>query len=207
MVSDGMLLEAAVGAVQIPGESGDEQLTAEYYACLAHSWGIGDVQQNAEGVLLLTVDSGRPGAVLMLCGHMDTVGSGDAGRWTHSPYSGQIVNGKLFGRGASDMRGSLTAMVAAAADMAAQREQWCGRLQVAMTVCEEVLEGVALQELLRRQQPDLVIVGEATGLRLAVGQRGRAEIEVTVHGQAAHSAHPDQGINAADYMVTLLNEL
>lgn len=207
MVSDGALLQAAVRMVQIPGESGREQQAVEFLAQTARDWGLNDIRYTPEGALLITVDSGKPGPTLLSAGHVDTVAPGAVEQWVFPPYGGVVHDGRLYGRGSSDMRCALTAMVAAAADLAETGAVRNGRVVVAATVCEELLEGVVLAKITAELQPDLVIIGEASGLQLNIGQRGRAEIEIVVHGQAAHSAHPERGVNAATHMAALLTEL
>ena len=93
------------------------------------------------------------------------------------------------------MKGALAAMVHAAAGV--DRRRMKGRVVVSASPMEEVLEGTALQEVMRRYPPDFVVIGEATDLNLARGGRGRAEVHLETLGIPAHSSAPHLGRNAA----------
>jgi putative selenium metabolism hydrolase len=82
-----------------------------------------------------------------------------------------------------------------------------GRIIVSASIAEELVEGTALLEIARRERPDFVIIGEATALNIARGQRGRAEIVIEIHGRPTHSSQPEFGINAADAMVDVVRTL
>jgi acetylornithine deacetylase/succinyl-diaminopimelate desuccinylase-like protein len=98
-----------------------------------------------------------------------------------------------------DMKGPLAAVVhgAAAADGG-------GRVVVCASIAEELVEGAATVEVARRVRPDVAVICEATALRVAVGQRGRAELTVDVFGRPTHSSRPDLGVNAVDAMADVL---
>jgi acetylornithine deacetylase/succinyl-diaminopimelate desuccinylase-like protein len=97
-----------------------------------------------------------------------------------------------------DMKGPLAACVHGVAAAAEQLPS--GRVVVTATVAEELVEGPALVAVAESVRPDLVVICEATGLGLAVGQRGRAEIVVEVEGRPTHSSRPELGVNAAEAM-------
>ena len=134
---------------------------------------------------------------LLLDSHMDTVDVVDEAEWTHAPFSGEISNGKLYGRGAVDMKGALAASIYAisiARDLGALEGK---RVYVSASVMEEDYDGEALLRLLRDNHilPDYVVICEATDLQIGYGHRGRALIEVTVNGKSAHGSKPELGIN------------
>jgi acetylornithine deacetylase/succinyl-diaminopimelate desuccinylase-like protein len=106
------------------------------------------------------------------------------------------------------MKGAVAAMVAAAVNLAGETQRaFGGEIYVAGVVHEECFEGVAAREISRRVNPDIVIIGEASELNLKIGQRGRAEIVVETFGLPAHSANPEQGVNAVHSMLRLAAEL
>lgn len=149
-----------------------------------------------------------PGKTVLLDGHIDTVGIPEIADWTHDPFGGEIIDGKLFGRGASDMKASVAAMTLAAAWFAADTGQsFAGSLCVSGTVHEECFEGVAAREVTRAIKPDWAIVGEATGLTLKIGQRGRAEVVIETFGIPCHSANPEKGINAVYRMCRVIEAM
>ena len=100
------------------------------------------------------------------------------------------------------MKGAIAAMVHGAA--AVDRSTLTGRIVVSASTMEEVLEGVALTAVMARMPPDFVIIGEATGLEIARGGRGRAEVHLETVGRPSHSSAPQQGRNAVLDMMRVI---
>jgi len=136
---------------------------------------------------------------------MDTVDTLPAQDWTHDPFGGAVVEGRLYGRGASDMKGALAAMLCAAA--ALDRSRLAGRLVVSASVEEERIEGAALRLISERLRPDFVVIGEASNLNLVRAGRGRAEFELRTLGSAAHASTPEQGVHAVLRMMRVIAEI
>ncbi len=155
------------------------------------------------------------GPRLLFDGHLDTVGVTDAAQWRHDPFGGDTEGGRIYGRGASDMKGSLAAMVYAAAAFAGgggvgqsgRRHGLSGTIYVSGTVCEELVEGPGLGHVIEKVRPDYVVIGESTSLGLYIGQRGRAEIVLEALGVPAHSSTPHLGRNAVRLMAGFLRAL
>lgn len=145
---------------------------------------------------------GRP-VVLIDC-HVDTIPLHSHGRWSHDPLGAELQDGRLYGLGACDMKGSVAAMVYGVAGLARRRERLRGTIAVVGSIAEEMMEGAALASTFDALAPDMAIIGEPTDLGLAIGQRGRAKIEVVVTGQACHAGHPTVGINAVERMAELI---
>lgn len=137
------------------------------------------------------------GPCVLFDGHMDTVGVGTPSAWTSDPV-GVRVGSRLYGRGAMDMKGPLAAAIFGAAALRDRLQQ--GRVVVSASVAEELVEGPALVHVAERVRPDYVVICEATSLRLARGQRGRAEVKLEISGRSAHSSRPDLSVNAAQAM-------
>lgn len=182
--------------------SGQEGAVAEIVREAMEDLGYA-VEVDRLGNVVGTLDLG-PGPCVLFDSHMDTVGVNDPGAWTRSPH-GEVDAGRLYGRGSMDMKGPLAASILGAARLRGGNST--GRVVVAATVAEELVEGPALVEVAQRVHPDRVVICEATGLRLAVGQRGRAEVLVQVQGLATHSSRPELGINAADAMADVVRAL
>jgi putative selenium metabolism hydrolase len=144
-----------------------------------------------------------PGPVVMIDCHLDTVPVVDPAEWTRAPY-GEIVDGRLYGRGAVDMKGPMAAVIHA---IDAVRGTGRGTVVFAGTVAEELVEGPAALEVARAVSPDFVVICEPSQLRIARGQRGRAEIIVDVRGLSSHSAYPGEGVNAVEVMADVITEL
>lgn len=150
----------------------------------------------------------QEGPIQLYDAHVDTVVVPNPDEWDHDPFGGDIVNGKLYGRGTSDMKGALAAMMVAASKYAkGNNREFKGTIAVAGIVHEECFEGVAARSMSALVQPDVVIIGEASSLNLKHGQRGRAEIVVETFGKPAHSANPQHGINAVYQMSEAIRKI
>jgi len=125
---------------------------------------------------------------VLLNSHMDTVTAGNKKRWSESPYSGRIEDGKLYGLGAADCKGGLAAQVFAGALLKRSLLPLRGNLVVAATVAEENGRSMGVRGLLEHtlpelgMMPDYAILAEPTGLGLYYGHDGWMEIEVRVEG-------------------------
>jgi acetylornithine deacetylase len=141
---------------------------------------------------VVAVLEGRsPGRTLMLCGHTDTVGvEGMA-----SPFSPREEGGRLYGRGAQDMKGGVAALVDAARRLAAEGGLERGRLVLACVVDEEHAS-LGAEALVRDWRADACVVTEPTDLALGVAHKGFAWIEVETAGVAAHGSRPRDGRDA-----------
>ena len=150
-------------------------------------------RHNVVGVL----DRRAPGPAIMFCGHLDTVGV----EGMTDPFRPRIEDGRLYGRGAQDMKGGVAAMIAAAAALAPEWSR--GRLIVAAVVDEEHMS-LGAEALVREWRADMAIVTEPTDLTVAVGHKGFAWVEITTHGRAAHGSRPDEGRDAIARMGRVL---
>ena len=171
-------------------------------------YGFDEVIIDRFGSVLGTINGKRPGKTILMDGHIDTVDVIDAPQWEHDPFGGEIEDGKIYGRGASDMKGSDCAMITAAARFAEKTgRDFAGRVCVSCTVHEERFEGVSSREITRLAKPDLVIIGEATSTTVKRGQRGRAEVVVETEGVSCHSSNPEKGVNAVYAMTAVIDEI
>ncbi|OIQ09894.1 succinyl-diaminopimelate desuccinylase [Moorella thermoacetica] len=201
------VLELARQLLRIPSLSGKEKWVARAIRERMQELGYDEARIDSLGNVIGIIRGRRPGPCLLFDGHMDTVAATGEG-WRHDPIGGEVQDGRLYGRGASDMKGALAAMVAAAGYFAHDRERdFAGTLAVAGTVHEECFEGVAAREVFQAVRPDYVVLGEASELNLKRGQRGRAEIVITTRGRAAHSSNPGAGNNAVYQMVEVVRRL
>jgi len=167
--------------------------------------GFDEVFVDDYGNITGRIQGKREGKTILFDGHIDTVPVPDSSKWQHDPFGGELADGKIFGRGASDMKGALSAMVAAAGFFAEDcRKDFAGNICVAGVVHEECFEGVAARQISRRIKPDYVVIGEASELNLKKAQRGRAEIVVETFGKPAHSANPQAGLNAVYKMAEII---
>ena len=185
--------------------SGDERLAARLISNEMRRLGFDRVWADANGSVIGVIDGDLPGPTLLLDGHCDTVGVAPGVSWEHEPFGAELAGNRLFGRGSSDMKGALAAMIHAAA--ASDRSHLAGTVTVSATVLEEVMEGAALQTVMATVRPDFVIIGEATALDLNIGGRGRAEIQIEAAGKPAHSSSPHLGVNAVQRLIPAIQAI
>jgi len=191
-----------------PSVSGEERGVADALSGYFRKCGVTEIVTDRCGSLVAFMRGDKPGKTILFDGHMDTVPVVDGEKWPHGPYAGEIENGRLYGRGASDMKCALACMaVAAAAHWKKTGGRFAGTLAVAGVVHEECFEGVAAREISARVRPDCVVIGESSECNLKIGQRGRAEIVLETFGKSAHSASPEKGVNAVYHMAELVRRI
>lgn len=142
------------------------------------------------------------GQSLMLNGHLDTVGVAD---YIGDPFSAEVVDDELRGRGAFDMKGGLAALLVAAA-RATAGTGLRGDVYVAL-VADEEFGSAGTEEVLARVRPDAAIVCEPSGLELTLAHRGFAWFDVTFTGRTAHGSMPADGVDAIEHAARFLAEL
>ncbi|WP_151200461.1 MULTISPECIES: YgeY family selenium metabolism-linked hydrolase [Enterobacteriaceae] len=193
--------------IQKQSYSGEEKDVVDEIHDIMTELNYDEITIDRYGNIIGMMRGNLPGKHILFDGHIDTVPV-NAAQWQHSPYAADIIDGKIYGRGTSDMKGAVAAMLTAVSDFAYDsNRQFAGNLYVSCVVHEECFEGVASRLISQKVKPDVVIIGEASELNLKIGQRGRAEIVLETFGKPAHSANPETGINAVYSMATLLNAL
>lgn len=182
--------------------TGEEQGVVKNIADEMRRLGYDRILVDDYGNIIGIIEGMQSGPTILLDGHCDTVDA-DAADWKQGPWDGVINNGRLYGRGAADMKGSLAAMIHAAGSL--ERKSLAGKVAVSATVTEEFVEGGAMRSVVETLHPDCVVIGEATELNLNRGGRGRAEIQLTTFGRSAHSSSPSAGHCAVTDMIRLIN--
>ncbi|HEY9110866.1 MAG TPA: succinyl-diaminopimelate desuccinylase [Rhodanobacteraceae bacterium] len=161
---------------------------------------------------------GQGGPVLAFLGHIDVVPSGPESEWTSPPFQPTVRDGKLYGRGAADMKSGVAAMVVALERFVAAHPDHPGTVALLLTSDEEGpinLDGVRRVARLFRdtgQRIDWCVVGEPSsqeqlGDLIRVGRRGSLSLKLTVHGVQGHVAYPDKARNPIHAVVPALTEL
>ena len=154
---------------------------------------------------------------ICFAGHTDVVPVGAADNWRKDPFSGEISDDKLWGRGAADMKGAIAAFVAATADYLSQNGKPNGSISLLITGDEEgpsVNGTIKMLDWLSTQQEviDDCIVGEPTnpetlGEMIKIGRRGSVNTTVTIEGIQGHVAYPHRAANPVPHLVQLLERL
>jgi acetylornithine deacetylase/succinyl-diaminopimelate desuccinylase family protein len=140
------------------------------------------------------------GASLMLNAHMDTVGVDGMER----PFEPVVRDGRLYGRGAYDMKAGLAACMLAAERL--RPEGLAGDVVVA-AVADEEYASIGVQSVLKRWRTDAAIVTEPTALRVCIAHKGFAWAEIETRGHAAHGSRPAEGVDAITRMAPALARL
>jgi acetylornithine deacetylase len=175
----------------IPGGAGEADIgrfIAEWFERAGLEVEVEEVAPGRPNVVGIVRGTGG-GRTLMLNAHTDTVGVAGMERG-HEPY---VEDGRLYGRGAYDMKASLAAIMLAGAE--AKRRGLRGDVVVTAVVDEEVAS-IGTEAIARRYRADAAIVSEPTELQVAVAHKGFVAFEIETEGRAAHGSRPDLGVDA-----------
>lgn len=186
--------------------SGEEKGVANLVKQKMNELDYDEVKRDEFGNVIGLIGEGTP--KIMLEAHMDTVEAGGKSNWELDPYSGQLRDGKVHGRGAVDMKGPLSSMIFGAAGARTSIKKSGGSVVLACVVHEETMEGAAVKHLIEREgKPDFVLLGEPTGLDLCIGHRGRGVVDLKAKGKTAHASMPHLGENAALHLIDVINQV
>jgi acetylornithine deacetylase/succinyl-diaminopimelate desuccinylase family protein len=196
-IDEGSLVELTTSLVRAAGQNppGDEAATVRVLSTAAAELGLDVVETAVEpdrNNVRITLEGGT-GPGLLLLGHTDVVPVGDG--WTVDPFGGAVHDGRIYGRGASDMKGGLAASLSALA--ALRGVALSGPVELTALIDEEETgKGIrAFVESVRR--PFLgCVTAEPTDLQTIIGARGASYLRIEVHGKACHAGNPDDGANA-----------
>jgi len=178
-----------------PGERAAAAFVAEW--CVSRGLDVEVVGDERPSVIATKRGSGG-GRSLLLNGHLDTVGVSGM----DAPHEPRVENGRLYGRGAYDMKGAIAAIMLAAAQSTGLRGD-----VIVTAVADEELASIGTEAVLERVRADAAIVVEPTDLRLAVAPRGFVGFELETVGVAAHGSRPDLGVDAIVKMGPVLTAL
>ena len=187
----------------VPGASGEREI-AESVARHLRGFGMDVVMQEAavgRPNVIGWLDGREPGPTIMFCGHLDTVGT----EGMDAPFDPIEREGRLYGRGAQDMKGGVAAMIDAAR-VAAERGLPRGRLMIAAVVDEEYAS-LGADVLVTQYSADFAVVTEPTDLRIGTAHKGFAWFEIETSGVAAHGSRPRDGRDAILRMGRVLHRL
>jgi acetylornithine deacetylase/succinyl-diaminopimelate desuccinylase-like protein len=161
--------------------------------------------------LVARVRANRSGRRLIFNGHLDTFPVGDEAGWTAPPLSGALRDGRLYGRGVSDMKGGVACSILAAALLAEQPQAWSGEIVLTLAGDEENMGSLGTGHLLQHvpeARGDANICSDVgSPMVVRFGEKGLLWIEVESRGTAAHGAHVHKGINAIDRLRAALDRV
>lgn len=194
--------------ISIRSVNGNEAAVAEYIASLFKKYTQVKIQKvtYAPGRDNLVVTIGTPtGKMLGFSGHMDVVDPGRLADWKHDPFDPWVEDGKLFGRGAADMKGGLAALIVAMLELLEKKVALPGSIRLLASVGEETGEYGAAQLTdngYADQLDGLIIAEPSINMEnIIYTTRGVIDYKITSTGKAAHSARPQFGVNAIDNLL------
>lgn len=194
--------------IQIKSYSGEEKEIVEFIVAKMKEFGFDEAYHDNFGNAIGRIGSGP--VKIMFDAHIDTVKVTETETWAHQPFAGEIVNGKIFGRGAVDEKPAMAGfMIAGKVLKAIYGNDFPFTLYVVGSVLEEDADGYPLYHIIQNEniKPDFVVLGEPTDLKVYRGQRGRMELKITATGKSAHGAHNHKGINAIYKMMPIVAEI
>ena len=202
LVSEERILDIAQGLLRIPSVTGEERAIALQARNLLESTGLHvDLRGEPDRPIVLSTVNERSSPFIALNGHLDTVPALDTWAWRRDPFDPWIEDGKLFGRGASDMKASCAVMVHV---MEILNEIGVDCAVSAQLVPDEERGGeqgtrLLLSEMERGslRKPDYVIIGEKSNLKIRIAERGSFGFSIRFKGRATHTAYArSEGVNA-----------
>lgn len=197
--------------ININSTNGHEEQVANYLQKLLAECNIQSekVQYDTDRASLVSEVGASGGRVLAFSGHMDVVDAGDTSKWTFPPFEATESEGKLYGRGSTDMKAGLAAMVIAMIELQEENTKLNGKIKLLATVGEEVGELGARQLTEEGYADDLdgMVIGEPSGPQIVYAHKGSINYTVKSTGKNAHSSTPEFGVNAIDNLLLFYNEV
>ncbi len=189
-----------IDSVYRPAAGGSEAACAAWLAERLRELGLRVIVEEAapgRPNVVADLEGSGPGRTLLFEGHTDVVTEGDRRAWTRDPFGGEIADGRLYGRGACDMKGGIAAAVAAVEALRRAAPALPGRIRLAFVADEEGLM-LGIKHFIRAgwaEGVDGAIVCEPEENELCLVQKGALRVVVTFTGRMAHGAMPYAGIN------------
>ena len=191
--------------IRIQSYPGEEKDAIEFVEEKMKAVGYDEVIIDSMGNVIGRIGNGDK--AILFDAHVDTVRVNDAEAWEVPPFSGEIRNGRLHGRGAVDMKSSVAASIYAGAFMKEKGLPDNRTVYVSCTVMEEDCDGENLKHLLPQltQKPDYVVICEPSNNTIALGHKGKAQFAIKTIGKSAHGATPEKGLNAIYEMAEIIS--
>jgi acetylornithine deacetylase len=187
----------------VPGGAGESDI-ARYIAVKLRAIGIDAVIEEAaprRANVIGVIEGASPGPSLMLCGHLDTVGVDGM----HAPFDPVERDGRMYGRGAQDMKGGVAAIIGLAQTLAKESLRK-GSVILAFVADEEYMS-IGAEALVKQWRADAAVITEPTDLQIGIGHKGFEWVEITTEGVAAHGSRAEEGVDAIAHMGRVLARL
>lgn len=202
------IVTTASELLQISSISGNEGEIAEYIKEKMNALDYDEIHVDQVGNLIGIMKGTGGGKSTMLYCHMDTVEAGQVEKWKYPPFSGAIAEGKIWGRGASDTKGTIAPMLYTPYILKREARLPAGDLYVTCVVQEEVAGFGAMHMAAEGTHlTDFAVIGEATENDICIACKGRIAIEVRINGKSCHASIPETGVNPFDFLYKFLEAL
>ena len=201
------LIEFTQSLVRIKSISGQEEEIVKHIANKMNALGYDEITIDSLGNVLGKIGNGDK--AIMFDSHVDTVEVNDEERWDVPPFNGDIIDGRLHGRGSVDMKSGAAASIYAGA-IAKKLGLISGKtIYVSCSVDEEDCDGENLKYLFKELnfKPNYVIICEPSNNNIALGHKGKAQISIKTYGISAHSSAPEKGVNAIYEMAEIIQRV
>jgi putative selenium metabolism hydrolase len=201
------IIQFTQSLVRLKSMSGQEEEIVKFIEKKMIALGYDEVAIDSMGNLVGRIGNGEK--VIMFDSHVDTVEVNDEEKWEFFPFSGDIVNGRLHGRGSVDMKSGAAASIYAGA-IAKRLELANGKtIYVSCSVFEEDCDGENLKHLFKELnlKPNYVIICEPSNNKITLGHKGKAQISIKTRGVSAHGSAPEKGINAIYEMAEIIQRV
>jgi len=228
-IDRGRLIDDLTALVRIPSITGSEEAVMDWAADALRELGLAvevvtpdpaairadpdwpgeEMARTALPVVIGRAGGGAGARRVILSGHLDVVPPGDPATWTADPWGGEIRNGRLYGRGACDMKGGVASILAAVRALGASGdlERVAGELLVVLVPSEEDGGQGTLAAIRAGATGDLAIIPEPSALDIVVAHAGAITFRLTVPGRAAHASQRREGVSALDKLFVLSKAL
>lgn len=147
------------------------------------------------------------GRSIILNGHVDVVPEGDLQKWNYQPYSGKLVDGKIYGRGTTDMKGGNVSLLLAMQAIQALGIRLKGDVLFESVIEEESGGAGTLAAILRGYRADAALIPEPTNLKIFPKQQGSMWFRIYVKGQSAHGGTRYEGVSAIEKSMSVMNHI
>jgi len=201
------IIDFTQSLVRIKSYSGQEQEIIRFIEQKMKSLGYDQVTIDSMGNVLGRIGEG--GKSILFDSHVDTVEVNDEKDWEYPPFSGEIAEGRLHGRGSVDMKSSIAASIYAGV-IARELGLTSGKaVYVSCTVFEEDCDGENLKHLFKelKLRPDYVVICEPSNNKIAVGHKGKLQVSIKTQGVSAHGSAPEKGVNAVYEMAEIIQRV
>ena len=158
--------------------------------------------------LITKIGSGKK--KIILSGHFDVVPVGDSSKWDYPPFSARIIDGKLYGRGSTDMKGGIVSLIGTLKSLSGERDFLENYELIFLGTADEEAGMSGSLTLTNKgiiNDAIMLIIGEPTNLSLGIAEKGLLWVKLKIYGRAAHGSMPEEGINAIKGALKIIPQL